>query len=53
MKAQTSFPALTSFKLNGTFARGLWLSIRMTEGESKEIAACLAATNIGKGKVIS
>lgn len=49
MKAQTSFPALTSLKLNGSFAKGLWLSIRMTEGEGRETAACLAVIDVGKG----
>ena len=53
MKTQTSFPAPTSLKLNGTFVRGLWLNIRMMEGEGRETAACLAVTDIGKGKGIS
>lgn len=46
MKSQTTFPALTSLKLKGSFAQGLWLSIRMTEGEGRETAACLAVTNV-------
>lgn len=49
MKAQASFPALPSFKWNGTFTRGLWLSIRTT-GSEQSLQPVLQQLAIRKAK---
>lgn len=47
------FPSSYKFKVKWYFCKGFWLSIRMTKGEGREPAACLALTDSRKIKGIN